>query len=157
MRRLLHLLAAATLVWTVSALRLPNLDEKIYVNTNVSEASLAVQIRICAPTNCVWTAFVSPELELDRCRTLLTGLEGAACQTRISLKVCGFSSPEQAAIELCALTNSPCTLHMSTGEKVLSPRPHETIPVSKLPRAWFWGNIDGVNYLTKLRNQHIPQ
>ncbi|KAL3138997.1 hypothetical protein ABBQ32_005801 [Trebouxia sp. C0010 RCD-2024] len=43
------------------------------------------------------------------------------------------------------------------GEKVISLRPHETTPVSKLPRSWFWGNVDGVNYLTKLRNQHIPQ
>ena len=46
---------------------------------------------------------------------------------------------------------------LAAGERVLSPRPHETTPVSKLPKTWFWGNVDGVNYLTKLRNQHIPQ
>jgi cathepsin X len=26
-----------------------------------------------------------------------------------------------------------------------------------LPDNWIWNNIDGVNYLTNLKNQHIPQ
>jgi len=25
-----------------------------------------------------------------------------------------------------------------------------------LPDNWIWNNIDGVNYLTNLKNQHIP-
>jgi hypothetical protein len=57
----------------------------------------------------------------------------------------------------CKNTCSKTTTVYLIGERVISPRPHETMPVSKLPKTWFWGNIDGVNYLTKLRNQHIPQ
>ncbi len=35
--------------------------------------------------------------------------------------------------------------------------PINTVPAETLPKAWDWGNIDGVNYLTNIRNQHIPQ
>lgn len=30
-------------------------------------------------------------------------------------------------------------------------------PVADLPDQHIWNNVDGVNYLTNLRNQHIPQ
>ena len=87
MRKMLRVLAAATLVCSVCALRLPDLDAKIDVNTNLSEASLAVQNSICAPASVVWAAFLSADFPLCRCRILLTGLEAAACLTQISLKV----------------------------------------------------------------------
>lgn len=40
----LHALAAAVLVCSVTALRLPDLDAKLDINTDLSEASLAVQV-----------------------------------------------------------------------------------------------------------------
>jgi cathepsin X len=29
-------------------------------------------------------------------------------------------------------------------------------PVKDLPETFIWNNVDGVNYLTNLRNQHVP-
>ncbi|GBG81845.1 hypothetical protein CBR_g34027, partial [Chara braunii] len=43
------------------------------------------------------------------------------------------------------------------GELLTEPRAHETMSVKNLPRSFFWGNVNGVNYLTPIRNQHIPK
>jgi cathepsin X len=43
------------------------------------------------------------------------------------------------------------------GNHTTSPLPHEYMKTEDLPDAYDWRNIDGVNYCTMSRNQHIPQ
>mgnify|MGYP000253280474 FL=1 len=40
---------------------------------------------------------------------------------------------------------------------VISPLPHTYIKGDDLPASFTWGNVDGVSYLSKSVNQHIPQ
>lgn len=42
-------------------------------------------------------------------------------------------------------------------EVLTGPRPHEYIDMSTIPANFTWGNASGVNYLSWMRNQHIPQ
>ena len=33
----------------------------------------------------------------------------------------------------------------------------EALSAVELPTEWFWNNVKGTNYLTNMRNQHVPQ
>ena len=46
---------------------------------------------------------------------------------------------------------------IDVSEHAHSPRPHEWLNPVDIPQSFSWMNVSGVNYLTKMLNQHIPQ
>mmetsp|Transcript_15734 Transcript_15734/g.32881 ORF Transcript_15734/g.32881 Transcript_15734/m.32881 type:complete len:406 (-) Transcript_15734:180-1397(-) len=42
-------------------------------------------------------------------------------------------------------------------EHILHPLPHTYLSESHLPLNFTWGNVNGNSYLTRMRNQHVPQ
>ena len=63
----------------------------------------------------------------------------------LALFLCDPASPFQA-----------CGSPKLNSEKFIK-RHHETMRVMEIPSDHFWGDVNGTNYLTESRNQHIPQ
>jgi cathepsin X len=52
----------------------------------------------------------------------------------------------------------PCFLQIPFEDKPSHvTEPLKMMSATELPTSYDWGNVDGVNFLTNIRNQHIPQ
>lgn len=54
------------------------------------------------------------------------------------------------------IRNEQLWQEMRAGKHLVSKQPHEYLNVSDLPADFSWGSVNGTNYLTTMRNQHIP-
>lgn len=45
---------------------------------------------------------------------------------------------------------------MRAGEHLQTPQPHTYIAPESMPSDFSWESVNGTNYLTSIRNQHIP-
>lgn len=64
----------------------------------------------------------------------------------------GLSLP--ICLLLLGLSHAQFIKSKNPSQVILTPR--LTKPVHQMPTEFFWGNVNGVNYLTLARNQHIP-
>eukprot|EP00798_Chlamydomonas_sp_ICE-L_P000601 gene601-2027_t len=77
--------------------------------------------------------------------------------------ICLSFSQSRAALVLHEKHNSPSRFATSIirdgepTELISTPRPHERMKGMALPASLDWRLVNGVNYLSPIRNQHIPQ
>lgn len=76
------------------------------------------------------------------------------------MMLCLFSSPSFSfGSKFLEIPRENCKRNIlhSVPEKRKPKTPLKSLLKEELPSEWFWGNVSGVNYLTLVRNQHLPQ
>lgn len=80
----------------------------------------------------------------------------------------GSQSPKEPEVEVVKkgllekvkkLKNPPCLIYDPKEEEkkvVTSPKPEDYLSLTDLPTGFWWGNVDGVNYLSWMIDQHLP-
>jgi len=58
---------------------------------------------------------------------------------------------------LLVIAASAMTVSKSLENHIKSPEPISYLDPKDLPDSWFWGNVNGINYLSTPRQQHQPK
>lgn len=74
----------------------------------------------------------------------------------VVLALCAFAAPLAHAYRSEIVEDLPgLTAEMKAGH-ITSSLDHLKVPKADLPSSFSWSNVDGVSYLTRMLNQHIP-
>ena len=66
-----------------------------------------------------------------------------------TLAIAGYAAAETQ------VENYPCRIRNPNRASPFIKTP--LVPVNDLPEQWIWNDVNSTNYLTNVRNQHIPQ
>lgn len=62
-----------------------------------------------------------------------------------------------ALVVLMGIANAEHYPDISRKSHIIHPLPHTYISENDLPQSFTWQNVNGNSYLTRMKNQHIPQ
>ena len=84
-----------------------------------------------------------------------TAVRSRGLMRSVGLVLLAAAAPLGASYKAC---RTPTTeFEIPVEERITAPLPHDYLSAEDLPAEWNWANVNGTNFLSFMRNQHIPQ